>query len=451
MFKKSILAASIILAATSASAAVLDNTANTGDTEVYGLEFVANEATGIVVPSVTATLGAQYSVGDIIKVSLNGADLDATNSAPVATFAAGGSGATMTLGLLSKTTTEATFRVTVATGDHSSGGGGTVAFTGLKMSTASAVAASTTSFVFAAETSTGIAIDVAATNTYKILKGVNQYTAKFAASTDKFDATISTGSLRTNFGTGVYADTVNVSFPGYTVVAGENAYTGHMGSTPTASKVTVKGDFSFLDTTGDGKVTSADAIPTPLATAGAASAVAFATDLQSVVVTGPTAFTNAGVAVTAGNADGETTIIDQMFTTETELSFLAKTGGTVKKTTTLTSGEWDLDGSSGKVNFLPFGSEYAQSITVTNTGTVEGAISVDLFFNGTKYSTTLNAVSSAKSVTNISLEVAEFAAANGVDGNAQVAITTNAPSIKVEAVYYHKSSADRVLVPTLNN
>jgi len=445
MFKKSLLAASIILTATSASAAVLDNTANTGKTEVYGLEYVANEATGIVVPSVTATLGAQYSVGDIIKVSLNGADIDATNSTPAAAFTAGGSGATMTLGLLSKTATEATFRVTVATGDHSSGGGGTVAFTGLKMTTASAVAASSTSFVFSAETSTGIAIDVATTNSYKLLKGVNQYTAKFAASTDKFNATISTGALRTNFGTGVYADAVTVAFPAVVLAASENAYALHMGAAPSASKVTVNGDFSFLDTTGDGKVTSADAIPTPLATAGGASAVAFATGLQSVVVTGPTAFSNAGVTVTAGNSKGETTILDQSFTTDTELSFTAKTGGTVKKTTSLASGSWGLDGSTAKIAFLPFGADYAQSITVTNTGSVSGAITVDLFANGMKYSKTLTAVSAAKSVTNIGAEVAAFAAESGITGDAQITVLTNAPSIVVKGLYYHKPSQDRVL------
>jgi hypothetical protein len=435
MFKKSLLAASLVLAVTNASAAALDNTANTGKTEVYGKEFIQNEATGVAVPSMTATLGAQYSVGDIVRLKVSGAEIDTTNTTgATATFAAGTSGATMTLGLLSVSASEAVFRVTVATGDHSNNGDATIAFTGLKLTTASLMTASTVSATYAPETSTGIAIDVASANTFKILKGVEQYNASTAVAADNFDAVISTGSLRSNFGTGVYADTVKVSFPGYTIGANENAYAAHMGAAPSASKVTVKGDFSFLDTSGDGKVTSADAIAAPLATAGAASAVAFATDLQSIVVTGPTAFTDAGVAVTAGNAAAGTTITAQSFTTDTELSFAAKTGGTVKKTTSLSAGSWTLDGSSTKIAFLPFGSDYAQSITVTNTGSVEGAITVDLFYNGMKYTKTLTAVAAAKAVTNISLEVAAFAAESGITDNAQITVTTNAPGIVVKGL-----------------
>jgi len=447
MFKKSLLAASIILTTAGASAAVLDNASSSGNTSVYGVEYIANEATGVVVPTVNVTLGAQYSVGDIVSITLSGADIDLTNSVPAGNFTAATT-ETLVLGLLSTSASTATFRVTAASGDHSAATN-VVAFSGFKATAASLVDGGTTSFTYAAETSTGIDIDSASTNTYKILKGVEEYVAKHAASTDKFDATVSTGSLRTNFGTGVYADTTLVSFPGYTLLAGEADYASHVATAVTTSKVTVMGDFSFLDTNGDGKIDATDAITNPIVKTGAAASVAWATDLQSVVITGPAAFTDAGVIVTAANAAGDTTIIDQTFTSSTELTYPAKTG-TGKKTTALTSGEWDLDGSSAKTNFMPFGAEYAQSITVTNSGSVEGAITVDLFFNGTKYTKTLTATSSAKSVTNISLEVAAFAAESGVDGNAQVTITTNAPSIKVEAVYYHKSSADRVLVPTSN-
>ena len=96
---------------------------------------------------------------------------------------------------------------------------------------------------------------------------------------------------------------------------------------------------------------------------------------------------------------------------------------------------------------MPFGTEYAQSITVANKGTVEGAITVTLVANGNTYTKTLSAVAAAKSVTNISLEVAAFAAESGVTGNAYVNVVANAPAgnIAVKGVYYHKASADRVL------
>jgi len=96
---------------------------------------------------------------------------------------------------------------------------------------------------------------------------------------------------------------------------------------------------------------------------------------------------------------------------------------------------------------MPFGSEYAQSITVANRGSVEGAITVTLKAEGKTYTKELTQMAAANSVTNISLEVAAFAKESGITGNAHVNVVVNAPSsnIGVKGVYYHKASADRVL------
>ena len=96
---------------------------------------------------------------------------------------------------------------------------------------------------------------------------------------------------------------------------------------------------------------------------------------------------------------------------------------------------------------MPFGTEYAQSITVANRGSVEGAITVTLKAEGKTYTKELTQMASANSVTNISLEVAAFAKESGITGNAHVNVVVNAPSgnIGVKGVYYHKASADRVL------
>ncbi|URQ89962.1 hypothetical protein [Pseudoalteromonas sp. SCSIO 43101] len=117
---------------------------------------------------------------------------------------------------------------------------------------------------------------------------------------------------------------------------------------------------------------------------------------------------------------------------------------TVKGLDATSVGAWTLDGSTGDVKFLPFGPQYAQSVTVTNSGNVVGDITAEIFFNGQKYTKVLTAKAAANSVTNISAEIAALAAENSVVGDARVRITINAPSSNVNAVYYHKADGDRV-------
>lgn len=451
MFKKTLVALALSTAAISANAAI--TTSSSGDVELFGKEFVANESTGIAFSQVNVDLNAQYSVGDIVTLTLSGASFDTTNSVPVATYSTTlTSNPSMTLGLLSVEANRVTFRVTAAQGDHGDNATGTtsqIAFTGLKLTTASAVASTgPISATYAAETSTGFTIDAATTNTASIMKGVNQYNAKV---TTAADATISVGSLRTNFGgsPAVYSDDVVVTFADYTPATGERFVTALRGSAPTATKVTLNGDFSFLDTDGNGKITAADDIPlaTAFVASGTATSITPAADLQSISFVGPTGFGASGLTITAGNAAGDVVIKDQKFTVTTEATYAPNSGTAAKATATLAAGEWDLDGSTDNIELMPFGSEYAQSITVANTGTVEGAITVTLTSGGKKFTKTLDAVAAANSVTNISLEVAAFAAASGITSNAHINVVVNAPagSIGVKGVYYHKKTADRVL------
>ena len=443
MFKKSLVAMALSTIAFNTMAASL--VTDSGNVDLIGKEFVANEATGVALTATTTTLGAQYSVGDIIKFTVSGATIDVANSVPALTFTdAGTDGTTMTLGLLSNADNVLTYRVTAATGNHAGGTADTLALAGVKLTTASVVAAGDITLTFSAETSTGIAIDSAATNSKKVMKAVNQYLTSFAASTDKLDATVSVASLRTNFGTGVYTDVVAPTFADYTPLTGEgwNAGLALQGGAPTATKFTVNGDFSFLDTNGDGKIATGDKIPAPFS-----GTVAIASDMQSFTVTGGAAFAKVSSTITAGNAAGDVTIENQSFTVDTETTYTPKTGATAKKTNSLAAGGWDLDGSDDDIALMPFGSEYAQSITVANDGSVEGAITVTLIADGKTYVKTLDAVAAAKSVTNISLEVAAFAEASGITGNAFVNVVANVPqaNIFVKGVYYHKASADRVL------
>ena len=451
MFKKTLVALALTTAAISANAATTATVS--GKVDVFGKEFIANETTGIALSSIEVDLDAQYSAGDIVTLSIAGASIDTTNSSAAAAYTTDLTAApTMTLGILSTEANKVTFRVTAAAGDHGdteATKSSKITFTGLKLTTASAVASTgAISATFAAQTSTGFTIDAAASNTATVMKGVNQYNVKVDTALDE---TISVGSLRTNFGGTPtdYSDVVSATFADYTLGANEAAATGLMGAAPSATKVTLVGDFSFLDTNADGKITATDKIPlaTAFVASGTATSITPAADLQSVSFVGPTGFGASGLTITAGNAAGDVTIKDQKFTVTTEATYAPKTGSATKATASLAAGEWDLDGSTDKIELMPFGSEYAQSITVANTGTVEGAITVTLTADGKEYTKTLDAVAAANSVTNISLEVAAFAAASGVTGNAHINVVVNAPeaSIGVKGVYYHKASADRVL------
>jgi len=211
------------------------------------------------------------------------------------------------------------------------------------------------------------------------------------------------------------------------------------------SKITYKvnGDFSFMDTDSDGTVDYS------VTTSGGTSlsAPAFAKDLQSFTVV-DTATAATAVTFELEATDGTTVIPAQAYTVDTTVTHTPVSATSASsKAFSSKAGEWTLNGSSDKIAFLPFGNEYAQSITVTNTGTLEGGITVELTANGTTTSKLLTATATKNAVTNISLEVAAFAKELGIDGNAAIKVIVNAPkaNIQVKGVYYHKASADRVL------
>jgi len=210
----------------------------------------------------------------------------------------------------------------------------------------------------------------------------------------------------------------------------------------------LNGDFNFMDDDADFDVESGNSV------VGVAGVTTYAADLMKVTLVDASNSTFDGTAAdTEGTnfaitVDGERAITTQAFTLDATFDYDTDAG--VKKSQAFSAkaaGSWVLNGSSDAIAFLPFGSEYAQSITVTNSGSVAGAVTVDLTADGTTYTTTLTAEAAAKSVTNISIEVADFAAESGITGNARVKVVVNAPSanIAVKGVYYHRASADRVL------
>jgi len=291
---------------------------------------------------------------------------------------------------------------------------------------------------------------------FKVISSVNStdYEAKsatiakvksqFSVSVDKFDAVIDVNDSRKTFVDGADGDT-DADLTDALVLTPVTASGGFVkAATVVKTAYTVKSDFLFMDTDSDG---TADYGITVTGT-DTESAKGFATGFQSYSVTDTTA-TPAAVTFTLEATDGTTVIPVSSFTADTVITYTAadSTTNVTKSFSATDAGQWTLNGASQSIAFLPFGSEYAQSITVTNTSTLAGEITVVLTADGREYTKVLTASAAANNVTNISLEVAALADESGITGNAQVQVIVNAPkdSVEVKGVYYHIATQDRVL------
>ena len=106
MFKKTIIASALAMAAFSSQAAVVAVTA-----DVVSQEGAAGQAS-ISVPSTVITLGAEYAVNDTITITVTGAEFATALSTPSMVYAdvsAGDGTGTVTLGLLNSSANFVTY------------------------------------------------------------------------------------------------------------------------------------------------------------------------------------------------------------------------------------------------------------------------------------------------------------------------------------------------------
>ena len=212
------------------------------------------------------------------------------------------------------------------------------------------------------------------------------------------------------------------------------------GATSDDLTVSINGDFTYADADADDKVDTNF------------TATGYQKGGQSlkVITTSPSITAAAATDATSFNVvtDGNVALSSQSFTYDLSVSYnnASLTDGVY--TASGSVGSWTLNGATASVPFMPFGDAFSQSITVTNVGSVDGAIVVDWFFNGTEATTPLTLTAAANSVTDISAEVRALAAANGITGNAALKIIINSPNddITVKGVYYSKADKDRAVV-----
>jgi hypothetical protein len=257
---------------------------------------------------------------------------------------------------------------------------------------------------------------------------VDEYSAKAKT---KLDGVIDVATSRKKFtGAGV-ADVATVTVTDLATDHGDTSASLGAGDVV----LTLKGDFSFADTSGDGKLTVADKV-----TITGTGAVTAATGLQSV---SQKAASGGDYSFTI-TTDGSVVLPAQSYTADVTVAYTNSLGAVGSDATSaIAMGSWTLNGDSDDIAFMPFGSQYANSITVTNMSALAGEITVTLTSGG-KSVTAEVGVAAAKSVTQIGSAVAALAAANGMK-EANVNVTVNATNTTVVGVYYSKADGDRVL------
>jgi hypothetical protein len=440
MFKKSLLAAALSVATFGAQAATVSATP-----AVVSMEGAVGQAT-VAVPTYTIRLAAEYAVGDTFTVTLSGAEFD-TTSAPSIGFA--GFTNNPTVGLLTKTASTATYRVTAVPVPVEVFSGKDFVLTGALLKTTSVTSAtSNIDLSYAAKTSTGLDLDTTGTPKATVVTAKPQFSSSV---TKALNAVIDVENERKQFTAGDDSITTDV----LTITpASDASATVHPG-TYTGATYAIKGNFSWMETDGDAGIDAAELAAAFAATGGAdtyTSAINTAADTITVTVAdagGNTPEVMTGTFTILGKAVATAPVLStQTYTVDATIKYAtaASVASTKASQSGASLGSWTLNGFDEDIVFMPFDSQYAQSITVSNTGSVAGAITVDITANGQTYTKTLSAVAATKATTNISAEVKAFAAASGVTGNANIKIVVNSPSgdIAITGVYYHKADADRV-------
>jgi len=209
-----------------------------------------------------------------------------------------------------------------------------------------------------------------------------------------------------------------------------------------AVTTTLNGDFSFLDVDGDGTLEAGEG---SIAGAGGAGAkVVVAKGLQSVSITDAAVGTKTFTVTLPADAK-KAVVPAQSFTADVTVAYTndaAKAGST--SVSGLKAGSWTLDGTDLSLQFMPFGSQYANSVTITNLSAIDGDVTVSITANGKTTTPTVVGTAKAKSVSQFGKEIAAIAAANGIT-EGYVSVTVNADNVEIVGVYYAKADGDRVL------
>ena len=456
MFKKSLVALAITSVSAGAFAAADINTNTVSRVvSVEGATTLTNAAANVI----QVDLGAEYTVGDIIKFTFAGADLDPSSAPASINPTLPDANDSMTLGLLNATASELTYRVTELTYDAAnteSTIGGNIQFADLELEFVAEdiIANGTVTVTYSAETSTGLALDTPAgtDGSATLFTTASQFSSVV---TTGFDATIDVNQQRLGFDDPGTTDAV-------VITPTNDSGAVEFDATPTGVTYTIYGDWSILDsdTDTDGVQTQANAVT--VAGGGTVTSV----DAEKIVID------HAGVAaqtitvdvdsdIAGGSGDSFNPLAEQNFTVDVDFAFTdhgtdanpgnvaGAVAGTTNTQTGAAAGSWTLNGANVTIPYMPFGPNTKVIMRATNTGTQTGALTVQYMLEGVSTgweSISVPVTDLAPGVTDIrDLVMDAIIADAGVEsGKVAIDITVNAPGedITVFAAYNVKNSAD---------
>jgi hypothetical protein len=298
--------------------------------------------------------------------------------------------------------------------------GSTITLSGLEVVPSSTTAGSVVSLTVEMLSSLGVSIDSA--------------TGKLGTFIDQLSSKV----------TGTLGDKVDVSKASKVLVGGSDAISVQFDftkadynslSAPLVVSSTLNGDFGWLYNASNALIaTSVTSGGYDFTSAAKAPFLSTAFSVSNADVS--TAFT---VNFTPSTANGV------LPTTEYKTDLAITSGTTTLDSKSDTFKSWTLNGSDVTIPYLPFGSAYAQSITMTNSGSVVGDITATFTANGKTYDAVSVGTAAAKSVTNVGSAVNAAATALGLkDAQVQLTVTSPSTDIEVVAIYYSKADGDRV-------
>ncbi|WP_417705090.1 hypothetical protein [Rheinheimera aquimaris] len=436
-FKKTLVASAILAFAGAAQAVQTPQTA-----AEYSKQGVTQAAT--VTPAAPViTLEAEYAVGDIIDITFPGAVFDATNAPAFVLSAAG-----MEVGVLSVGTNSIRLRVTQqATASTISS---TLTINGLVFTSASIAASGAVGISYAAQTSTGLALDAGAASkpTGKLIALVDQFTTEVTP----FDAVIDVNADRLLFTGALPADKRADAL----VITPANDAALSTLATLTTITYKVVGDFSFLDQDASGTVSAGELAAAAITGGDAITGKTLSADMTTltfvdtpVAPATPAAVTLTSTISAADPAVSKVVIKPSDYTVTATFAHTTPAGSVAIEKS---AGSWKLNGSQVRVPYMVVGgSRFGIIANVTNHSAKDGAITLDIFAeDGTKIASNYPA-GTAKAGSVTSVAPALLAALGGSPATVtkfSFQVTTNVPEndVLVYAAYTDNTTSERAIV-----
>ncbi|MGI2224811.1 hypothetical protein [Shewanella frigidimarina] len=381
---------------------------NDGDTLKLGADAVVSPASAVKL--VGLKLGAEYTQGDTLTLTLAGAKFVKTEVFSL-TQSSTVTGNDITFGFLSATDNTITFRVTsvagitkgITTELNVAGKAPSIILNSTEVGAKATISA-------AALTSTGLSIDVTgATDSYEVAEVIQEHAFKIAT---LMDAKIDVAQERKVFATAADAKFIVNYTP---KVASQASFV------PTDFTYKLNGSFTGFEksvstTANDGEIK-----------ASALGVLTVAADLQSASVSKTASPASETFTFTTGSAAKLETLNVGSYTLDVEL----KKGTDTTKYTGIKAGSHTLNGSSAQYGYVPvnFDGAVVSQFEIGNKGVVDGEISITAFDrDGIKHSAVLPFKAVAGKMTKVS--DADISTAFGLTKGASLnlTITVNAPN-----------------------